>query len=99
MTATVVTIQRSGQAVRAGLLESSPADAVIFEAEMRAALVSAAADLDLAGPAAVLARWHARATMAANPLSANELGQLERARAGGVAGLYARDEHGRWVRL
>ncbi len=98
-TATAVTLQRSGQAIRAALLEHSPDDADLFEAEMRAALVNAAEDLDLAGPAAVLERWHARATMAANPLSPDELSQLERARAGDVAGLHNRDEQGQWVRL
>jgi hypothetical protein len=37
-------------------------------------------DLDLAGPQTVLARWHALATIAANPLTADEQAQLQRAK-------------------
>ncbi|MDQ3763932.1 MAG: DUF6247 family protein [Actinomycetota bacterium] len=70
-----------------------------FEAEFRAALASAADDLDLSTVEAVLGRWHALATMAANPLTPEEQAQLQRVKAGDFTGLYTRDESGNWVRL
>lgn len=66
---------------------------------MRAALTRAAADLDLAGVDAVLGRWHALATMAANPLTDEEQAQVARAKTGELTGLRARDEHGHWITL
>ncbi len=48
---------------------------------------------------AVLDRRRVRATLAAHPLNAAELGQLERARAGDVRGLRVRDERGNWATL
>lgn len=47
----------------------------------------------------VLDRWHALATMAANPLTDDERAQVERARSGDFTGLSARDEHGNWIKL
>lgn len=95
MTATTMaTIERSGPAVLTALLENRPEDAARFKVELRAALSDAAADLDLAPTLEVLARWHALATMAANPLSAEEVAQLDRARAGDFTGWWARDEGG-----
>ncbi|GAA3224085.1 hypothetical protein GCM10017691_11760 [Pseudonocardia petroleophila] len=83
----MVVVERSGPAIRAALAEHAPGDEARFIAELREALVRAGEDLDLAGPQAVLARWHALATMAANPLSADEQVQLARARAGDLTGL------------
>jgi hypothetical protein len=97
--ATTVVIPRSGPAIRATLGEHAPADQARFEAEMRAALAQASKDFDLGAAEAVLARWHALATMAANPLTPAENDQLSRARAGDLRGLRARDEHGNWVSL
>jgi len=58
-----------------------------------------ARDFDLGAAEAVLARWHALATMAANPLTPAENDQLTRARAGDLRGLRTRDEYGNWVTL
>jgi NADPH-dependent ferric siderophore reductase len=96
---TTVTIERSGPAIRAALAKYAPEDEPRFTAEMRSALDRAGDDLDLAGPQAVLARWHALATMAANPLTADEHAQLQRAKAGDLTGLSERDEHGNWTTL
>jgi len=99
-TVTAVTIQRSGPAIRAALAEHGVSGQLErFEDEMRAELVRAANELDLAGVDAVLGRWHALATMAANPLSDDEQAQVARANAGDLAGLRARDEHGNWITL
>jgi hypothetical protein len=75
------------------------ADRCSFEAEFRSALARAAKDFDLSGPQAVLTRWHALATMAANPPTEDEREQIERAKAGDFTGLSTRDENGNWVRL
>ncbi len=99
VTVTVVAIEPSGPAIRATLTEHAPGDEHRFAAEFRDALARAADDLDLTGPQAVLARWHALATMAANPLTVDERAQVERARAGDFTGLSARDEHGNWTTL
>lgn len=98
-TVTTVTIERSGPAIRAALAEHAPADEPRFTAELRVALARAGDDLDLAGPQTVLARWHALATMAANPLTADEHAQLQRAKAGDLTGFSERDEHGNWTTL
>jgi uncharacterized membrane protein len=83
---TMVAIERTGPAIRAALAAHAPEDEAGFVAELRDALVRAGQDLDLAAPQAVLRRWHARALMAANPLSADELAQLQRARSGDLTG-------------
>lgn len=98
-TVTTVTIERSGPAIRAALAEYTPDDETRFTAELRAALARAGDDLDLAGPQAVLDRWHALATMAANPLSNDEQAQLDRARSGDFTGFSERDDRGRWTTL
>jgi hypothetical protein len=94
-----VTIERSGPAIRAALRQYSPGDEPRFAAELRAALARAGDDLDHAGPQAVLARWHALAAMAANPLGAEEQARLQRAKAGDFTGFSERDEHGNWTTL
>jgi Family of unknown function (DUF6247) len=96
-TVTSVEVERSGPAIRAALAEHAPDDEPRFTAELRSALARAGEDLDLAGPQAVLARWHALATMAANPLTADEQAQLARARA--FNRFSVRDEHGTWTIL
>jgi len=98
-TVTTVTIERSGPAIRAALATHAPEDEPRFAAELRAALARAGDDLDLVGPQAVLARWHALATMAANPLTAEEHAQVQRAKAGDFTGFSERDEHGNWTTL
>jgi hypothetical protein len=98
-TATTVMIERSGPAIRAALEQYAPDDEPRFTAELRAALTRAGDDLDLAGPQAVLARWHALAIMAANPLDADEQAQLRRAKAGDFTGFSERDDHGNWTTL
>jgi hypothetical protein len=98
-TVTSVAVERSGPAIRDALAEHAPGEEHRFSSELRDALARAADDLDLAGPRAVLARWHGLATMAANPLTAEEHALLERARAGDFTGLSVRDEHGNWTTL
>lgn len=94
-----VTIERSGPAVRAALAQHAPQDCARFENELRDALHRAQTDLDVTGVEQVLHRWHAVATLAANPLSDLELTQLARARAGDVTGLRERIGHGTWRTL
>ncbi len=96
---TAVAIQRSGPAIRAALTQYAPEDCAPFESELRDALRSAEDDFDLAGVEVVLRRWHGLATMAANPLSRQEVAQVARARAGNVTGLHHRKDDGIWVTL
>jgi Family of unknown function (DUF6247) len=93
-------IERSGPAIQAALRAYAPdEERAQFAAEFRSALARAAEDFDLSEPQAVLARWHALATMAANPPTDHEREQIERAKAGDFTGLSTRDENGNWVRL
>jgi hypothetical protein len=98
-TVTAVAVERSGPAIRAALAAHAPEDCACFEAELRTALAHASDDLDLSGVETVLARWHALATMAANPLTAAERTQVEQAKAGDFTGLCTRDERGNWIQL
>jgi Family of unknown function (DUF6247) len=93
-------IERSGPAIRAALLVYAPDRCRQFEVELRSALAAAAQSLDLSGPQAVLARWQAVATMAANPLSDDEREQIEHAKTGDFSGLLSWDQsaNGSWVR-
>ncbi len=98
--ATITAVQRSGPAIRAALAEHGVSGQLErFENEMRAALTRSVDELDLVGVDAVLGRWHALATMAANPLTDDEQAQVARAKAGDLAGLRARNEHGSWINL
>ena len=90
-------MDRSGPAIRAALAEHSPQERPLFEADLREALARASADLDLARVEAVLTHWHARATIVANPLTADEQALVQRARAGDLTGLRARGEDGAWT--
>jgi hypothetical protein len=90
-------VERSGPAVRTALAELAPADCSHFELEFRAALRRADQDLDLAGPESVLQRWWVVASRHALPLSVEEQGALERARAGDFRGLYHRTIGGDWA--
>ena len=93
-------VERSGPAIRAALLAYAPAEECAqFEAEFLSALATAKKSFDLSKPQAVLAHWHALATMAANPPTDEECEQIERAKAGNYSGLSTTDENGNWVRL
>lgn len=96
---TMVAVERTGPAIRAALAAYAPEDEAEFVAELRDALARAGQDLDLAGPQAVLRRWHARALMAANPLSADELAQLQRAKAGNLTGFVEHHDDGTTITL
>lgn len=96
LTSTVV-VERAGPAVYAALAAHAPHERVRFQAELRAALAAASEDLDLRGVETVMARWHALASMAANPLTVEEQAALAGARKGDVAGLRARDPEGTWT--
>lgn len=98
-TVTTTKVERSGPAIRAALAEHSPQKCRQFEVDVRDALAHASADLNLARVDAVLTHWHARATIVANPLTAEEQASIERARAGDFTGLRARGEHGAWTTL
>jgi uncharacterized protein DUF6247 len=91
---TMVAIERTGPAVRAALVAYAPEDEARFVAELRDAMVRAEQDLDLTGPQTVLRRWHARALMAANPLSPDELAQLQQARTGDLTGFVEHHDDG-----
>jgi hypothetical protein len=99
MTAATMKIDRSGPAVRAALEQFAPDEVAAFEAELGQAIADAATSLDLASAQAVLDRWWGIAAIRANPLTAAEKSQVDRARHGDVAGLVTRDERGEWVRL
>lgn len=92
-------IERSGPAIRAALAEVSPRECAQFEAELAAALAQASAELDLAPADEVLDRWWGIAAIRANPLTAAEREQLDRARGGDFTGLWERDQAGNWVQL
>ena len=98
-TGTTRKVERSGPAIRNILAQHSPQECRQFEADVRNALVRAGTDLDLARVDAVLTRWHARATIVANPLTVEEQTLVQRARAGDFTGLRARGEHGAWTTL
>ena len=92
-------VERTGPAIRAALAAYAPDDEARFAAELRDALARAGQDLDLTGPEAVLRPWHARAVMAANPLTAEEQAQVERAKAGDFTGFSVRHDDGSWTTL
>ena len=98
-TTTTVQVERTGPSIRAALAEHSPQDCARFEAELRDALSAAATDLDLRSVDAILTRWHRRAVVAANPLTAEEQELVRRVRNGDDTGLRVRDEHGNWTTL
>jgi hypothetical protein len=92
-------VQRSGPGILAVLTQHAPREAAQFGSELRDALARAAADLDVARVDEVMARWHTRACILANPLSEQEQTLLRRARAGDFSGLRARDANGGWTTL
>lgn len=98
---TPTVVERSGPAIRAALLAHAPGRCGQFEEEFRSALALAALNLDLSGPQLVLVHWQAVAMMAANPLTAEEREQIERAKTGDFSGLLSwhQDENGSWVRM
>jgi hypothetical protein len=98
-TPTTTKVERSGPAIRTALAEHSPQECIQFESDVRDALARASADLDLARVDAVLTSWHARATIVANPLTAEEQALVQGARAGDFTGLRARGERGAWTTL
>jgi hypothetical protein len=98
-TVTAVVVHRSGPGIRAALAAHAPQDVARFERELRDALHRAETDLDLDRVDRLLGRWHALATLAANPLTEAEQAQLARARAGDVTGLRARRDDGTWTTL
>lgn len=97
MAATVV--ERTGPGIRAALDQRAPHERSRFEAELRESLSRAVEDLDVAPVQEVLTRWHARASVVANPLNGDEQALVARARAGDLTGLRSRDEHGTWTTL
>jgi hypothetical protein len=92
-------VERTGPAILAALQRYAPHEAARFGSELREALDRASTDLDVTPVDEVMARWHTRACILANPLSGQEQALLTRARAGDFTGLRARDENGRWTTL
>ena len=92
-------MERTGPAILAALRRYAPREAARFESELREALDRAGTDLDVAGVDEVMARWHTRACILANPLTEQEQALLRRAQAGDFTGLRARDENGGWTTL
>lgn len=93
------TIERSGPAIRAALVEHAPEECVQFETEFQQATQRAGQTFDLAPVEALLDRWWGIAAIRANPLSEHEQAQVARAKAGDFRGLLTRDEQGNWIRL
>jgi hypothetical protein len=98
-TGTATAVERTGPAILAALRRYAPREAARFESELREALNRAGTDLDVTGVDEVMARWHTRACILANPLTDREQALLRRARAGEFTGLRARDENGGWATL
>lgn len=98
-TGTATAVERTGPAILAALQRCAPHEAARFESELREALDRAGTDLDVTRVDEVMARWHTRACILANPLTDQEQALLRRARAGDVTGLRARDENGGWTTL
>jgi hypothetical protein len=99
VTTATTLVERSGPGISAALDKHAPQERSCFESELRDAFARARDDLDVARVDEVLSRWHRRATIVANPLTSEEWELLRRARAGQMAGLRARDEHGGWATL
>ena len=91
---TATAVERTGPAILAALQRYAPHEATRFESELREALDRAGTDLDVTRVDEVMARWHTRACILANPLTEQEQALLARARTGDFAGLRARDEKG-----
>jgi len=87
-------VERTGPAILAALQRHAPHEAVLFESELRQALDRAGTDLDVTRVNELMASWHVRACILANPLTEQELALLARARAGEFTGLRARDANG-----
>jgi len=98
-TGTATVVERTRPAILAALQRQAPHEAAWFESELRGALDRAGTDLDVTPVDEVMARWHTRACILANPLTEQEQALLARARAGDFAGLRARDENGGWTTL
>ena len=98
-TVTANTVDGSGAGIRAALAQHAPAECTRFEADLRGALSAAVQDLDLTRVEAVLAHWYPRAVIAANPLTPDEQGQVERARDGDLTGLRVCNPDGTWTTL
>jgi hypothetical protein len=92
-------VERTGPGILAVLTQHAPREAAQFESELRDASARAAADLDVARVDEVMARWHTRACVLANPLTEQEQALLRRARAGDFTGLRAREGNGGWTTL
>lgn len=91
-------IPRSGPAIRAALMQSSPDECDQFEAEFQAAAKIAGKSFDLAPLDAILERWWRIANVRAHPLTDDEKALLARFRAGDERGLYVREAVG-WRQL
>ncbi len=98
-TGTATAVERTGPAILTALLRYAPREAARFESELREALSRAGTDLDVTRVDEVMARWHTRACVLANPLTDQEQTWLRRAQAGDFTGLRARDENGGWTTL
>jgi hypothetical protein len=84
----MVTVERTGPALRAALAVYAPEDAARFAAASYGTRWPRArtGPGPWPGPRPVLRRWHTRAVMAANPLTADERAQVERAKGADFTG-------------
>ena len=98
-TRTATAVERTGPAILAALQRYAPHEAGRFGSELREALARAGTDLDVARVDEVMARWHTRACILANPLTDQEQALLRRAQAGDFTGFRARDDNGSWTTL
>jgi len=98
-TGTATAVEPTGPAILAALQRYAPREAARFESELREALARAGTDLDVTRVDEVMARWHTRACILANPLTEQEQALLTRARAGDFTGLRVRGENRGWTTL
>lgn len=76
--AAFIKVDQTGPAIRAALQETSPDEAVDFEAEFRTALAEADNDFDLSQVEQVINRWWRIAHLRLNPIPEEQRALAER---------------------
>lgn len=79
--ATYVKVERTGPAIRAALMETSPDEVPDFETEFHTALAETDDDFDVSRIDRLIGRWWRIAHLRLNPISEEERAQAERAAA------------------
>lgn len=92
-----ITVERTGPAIRAALMQASPDEVPDFEAEFHTALAEADDDFDVSRIDRLIGRWWRIAHLRLNPIPDEERAQAERAAAGDLRGTATRNGD-EWVR-